>query len=730
MNEANKCPRCGAVVPANASEGLCPRCLGAMNLEPDTAVTGAEAAAGSASPRVSELEPLFPQLDQLGLIGRGGMGAVYKARQKELDRVVALKVLPPAIGNDPAFAERFAREAKALARLNHPGIVAVYDFGRAGGLFYFLMEFVDGVSLRQLINAGRVSPREALAIVPQICDALQYAHDQGIVHRDIKPENILLDRQGRVKVADFGLAKLIGEGRKADGLPGAAPAPAEGGVPEAKRPVGVTEAGQVIGTPQYMAPEQAEHPGEVDHRADIYALGVVFYQMLTGKLPTQRIAPPSTWMGGLQIDVRLDEVVLRALEKEPERRYQQVSEVKTAVETILRTPASPVAVDQRPADSWSHGPLHAPVRRSVVILAVLAGVVFLTLVVVLTLFFRVHMEPPGRLLTQFEFQQLLESNQITQATIIYRPEDPDLREVRGRYWKLEEGKKIEAPFRTRVRLRPDLELKLLSLPQVETRAFSWWRDRAKWPADLFRRDLTKSSTASPPSQPGLLAPAPVLAMSAHRGNIGVYLACVGSVESSNLALFNIPGQFVQEVVKKLDAGQSLTITAYDQSGMVFGHGSLLAVDNRINVETGELTCKARLLPDAGNIMVPGLFLNIWMLLDLKHNVIRVPAEAIMRDPESEFVWVIKPDQTVTLRRVRRGPVELPPPDKIVRRLMEVRSREDQEVSPPREFSGEWVEVQSGLALGELVVFDGQLKLSEGRRVTYKLVEAAAAEPKP
>ena len=108
--------------------------------------------------------------------------------------MVALKILPPGIGNDPAFAERFTREAKALARLNHPGIVTVYDFGRANGLFYFLMEYVDGVSLRQLMNTGRISPREALAIVPQICDALQYAHDQGIVHRDIKPETILLDR--------------------------------------------------------------------------------------------------------------------------------------------------------------------------------------------------------------------------------------------------------------------------------------------------------------------------------------------------------------------------------------------------------------------------------------------------------------------------------------------------------------------------------------------------------
>jgi serine/threonine protein kinase len=291
-------------------------------------------------PTVAELAPLFPQLEILELIGKGGMGAVYKARQKQLDRIVALKILPPGIGDDPAFAERFAREAKALAKLNHPGIVTLYEFGVAPGyqpstlnsqLFFFLMEFVDGVNLRQLLHAGRVSAREALAIVPQICDALQFAHDQGIVHRDIKPENILMDRRGRVKVADFGLAKIVGNEGRADLLVG------QGGeAMQQQRPTSdLTDAGKVMGTPQYMSPEQIHAPGEVDHRADIYALGVVFYQMLTGELPGKKIEPPSK---KVHIDVRLDEIVLRALEKKPERRYQQVSEVKTEVETIVATP--------------------------------------------------------------------------------------------------------------------------------------------------------------------------------------------------------------------------------------------------------------------------------------------------------------------------------------------------------------------------------------------------------
>ena len=278
-------------------------------------------------PTSADLARYFPELEILELIGRGGMGAVYKARQKQLDRLVALKVLPSSVSRDPAFAERFARESRALARLTHPNIVTVHNSGQTDGLFYFVMEFVDGMNLRQLLNTGKIAPEEALAIVPQICDALQYAHDKGIVHRDIKPENILLDKAGTVKIADFGLAKLVGL--------------------EAKD-LRITGSGDVMGTPHYMAPEQVEHPQDVDHRADIYSLGVVFYQMLTGELPIGRFAPPSR---KVQIDVRLDEVVLRALEKEPELRYQHASEVKTQVETIATTqPVSATA--SAPLNPW------------------------------------------------------------------------------------------------------------------------------------------------------------------------------------------------------------------------------------------------------------------------------------------------------------------------------------------------------------------------------------------
>jgi serine/threonine protein kinase/Flp pilus assembly protein TadD len=339
VNEENRCAQCGAELAANAPRGLCPACLlkGGLGTETGPSAGGASAAAADYMPPTpAELSPLFPDLEIVELVGRGGMGVVYKARQKRLDRLVALKILAPKIGQDPAFAERFQREAQAMAMLSHPQIVAVHDFGQTGGLYYFLMEFVDGLNLRRLLDAGKLSPETALTIVPQICDALQYAHDHGVVHRDIKPENVLVDKEGRVKIADFGIAKLVGRDAAEPCRSPLPPGEGQGEGVAGPGPISpLTVAGQIIGTPQYMAPEQIEHPLQVDHRADIYSLGVVFYQMLTGELPIGRFAAPSK---KVQIDVRLDEVVLRALEKEPERRYQQASEIKTQVESIVTTP--------------------------------------------------------------------------------------------------------------------------------------------------------------------------------------------------------------------------------------------------------------------------------------------------------------------------------------------------------------------------------------------------------
>ena len=319
------CSRCGKAIPSDAPAGdRCPHCLLGAGLESTQAArTMAGRGAGRLPlPSPEELGPRFPQLEIFELIGRGGMGAVYKARQIHLDRLVALTILTIEAAESAGFAERFTREARALARLSHPHIVGVHDFGEAEGLYYLLMEFVDGANLREVMTAGAMSVQEALAVVPQVCDALQFAHEQGVVHRDIKPENILLDGKGVVKIADFGLAKMVD--------------------PEGFDRT-LTVPGQVMGTPTYMAPEQIERPSEVDHRADIFSLGVVFYEMLTGELPLGRFQPPSR---KVVVDVRLDEVVLRTLEKEPERRYQRASEMREAV-TALDT----VAVVSSPGSS-------------------------------------------------------------------------------------------------------------------------------------------------------------------------------------------------------------------------------------------------------------------------------------------------------------------------------------------------------------------------------------------
>lgn len=352
MSAPETCPNCGTELPPDAPAGLCPKCLVAAGLQSQLGSAGGLPNSAPEAPTIespspggvfqppspTQLADKFPQFEILGLLGHGGMGAVYKARQKNLDRLVALKIIRPEVTHDPAFAERFNREARTLARLSHQHIVGVHDFGEiafsasadqpAQRLYYFVMEYVDGANLRQLMQSGELAPDQALAIVPQICDALQYAHDEGVVHRDIKPENILLDQRGRVKIADFGLAKLT------------TPSDAE---------FTLTCTHQVMGTLRYMAPEQLEGSHSVDHRADIYSLGVVFYEMLTGEAPMGHFDPPSK---KAEVDVRLDEVVLRSLAREPERRYQHASNVKTDVESISSTshslPATPtghVALD-------------------------------------------------------------------------------------------------------------------------------------------------------------------------------------------------------------------------------------------------------------------------------------------------------------------------------------------------------------------------------------------------
>ena len=294
---ATTCKTCGETLSSATSE-VCPKCL--LGLGVSTEIE-------------KPLEPgsTFHGLEILQMLGRGGMGCVYKARQPQLDRFVAVKVLPKAMAQNPEFSQRFMLEAKALASLSHPNIVNVHDFGREGDQYFIVMEYIDGTNLRPLLTAKSISPRDALKIVPVLCDALQYAHSMGVVHRDIKPENILIDKTGRIKIADFGLAKMVG---------GASNTPA------------MTQTHVAMGTPHYMAPEQLQSAKSVDHRADIYSMGVMFYEMLTGELPLGRFDAPS--IGRIEVDVRLDGIVLRALQKEPSKRYQSMDEVSRDVNRV------------------------------------------------------------------------------------------------------------------------------------------------------------------------------------------------------------------------------------------------------------------------------------------------------------------------------------------------------------------------------------------------------------
>jgi serine/threonine protein kinase len=276
---------------------------------------------GFTPPTPAELAARFPNLEVTELLGQGGMGVVYKGRQPFLDRLVAIKVIRPDLQTDDAFQERFLREARTLARLRHPFIVTVFDVHKAEDLYCLVMEYVDGVSLRQLLEGGSITERDALDFVQQITQALQHAHESGVVHRDIKPENVLVDSLGRLRLVDFGLATIFG--------------------PEAQKR-GQTDS-RVVGTLRYMAPEQITMPQAVDHRADIYSTGVVFYEMLARELPGPDRVPPSR---KASTDPRLDPIVLCALEHERDRRYAEARLMHLDISNLSRTPESTIRIEK------------------------------------------------------------------------------------------------------------------------------------------------------------------------------------------------------------------------------------------------------------------------------------------------------------------------------------------------------------------------------------------------
>ncbi len=274
---------------------------------------------------------MLPQYEILGILGRGGMGAVYKGRQAKLDRIVAIKVLPETFtkGDDQLnFVKRFEQEAKAMAKLDHPAILSVYDFGEtAEGELYFVMEFVDGMDIHQYLklHGGKLPQEHALSICAHVLDALEYAHAHGIVHRDIKPANILLNREGRIKIADFGLAKKFGDHADAE-------APA------------LTMSNVAVGTPDFVAPEALDRDQVPDHRADLYAVGVMLYQMLTGKLPRGNYQMPSEL--NPEIDPRLDEIVSTAMAADPDYRYGSAGAVRADLDLVLSSPLARVAAGE------------------------------------------------------------------------------------------------------------------------------------------------------------------------------------------------------------------------------------------------------------------------------------------------------------------------------------------------------------------------------------------------
>ena len=298
-------------------------------------------------------------------IGRGGMAVVYRAYQRSLNRHVAIKVLAPQLSVDQQFVERFQREARAAAGLRHPHVVVIHDVAQEQGIYYIVMEYLEGRSLKELIQAEQsLSPERATRIVEQVASALDYAHEQGFVHRDIKPANIIVDKNDHVTLTDFGIAKAASETQH------------------------LTRTGMLIGTPEYMSPEQAEG-GTVDHRTDLYALGVVLYQMLTGRAPFHSTTPHATLHAVIyeppppvrqlrpSLSPAIESVVMRSISKQPASRYQSGSDMVAALRAAqsgqstvaVAAPPSTPAKDSRPQKSLAV-PIAAGAAAVLVVIAI------------------------------------------------------------------------------------------------------------------------------------------------------------------------------------------------------------------------------------------------------------------------------------------------------------------------------------------------------------------------
>lgn len=277
------------------------------------------------APSPEELHELLPAYDVLAFIAKGGMGAVYKAHQKSLERNVAIKILPREFGADEDFRRRFGDEAKAMAKLNHPNLIGVYDFGEVDGMPYIVMEFVDGKSLHHSAHGIAIEQKEVARLVTGICEGLTHAHDAGILHRDIKPANILLDSKKRPKIGDFGLARAADD-PEGDGL--------------------------IFGTPAYTAPEVMKDPDSVDKRSDVFSTGVILYELLTGKLPDSTYVPASQIE---DVDPRFDKIIRRATHPSPTLRFADAGAMAKEMKVLQ------VALDKKVATIVTKAPVMSPV---------------------------------------------------------------------------------------------------------------------------------------------------------------------------------------------------------------------------------------------------------------------------------------------------------------------------------------------------------------------------------
>src|SRR6188474_2884310 len=371
------CPKCGWEIPADAPEGGCPGCLlesGLRLLDEEAVVQQARDGPGHSdeparvatkSERLAEMLGELGDYELLDEVGRGGQGVVFRARQKSLNRTVALKVISLGQWASKAHLKRFRREAEAAASLDHPGIVPIYEVGERDGSCYFSMKFVEGGQLDEVVRQAPMSVRQAAELIAKVARTVHYAHEHGILHRDIKPGNILLDAKGEPHLTDFGLARLV------------------------ESESSVTQTLDVLGTPSYMAPEQAVgNNAAVSSATDVYGLGAVFYQLLTGQPPFAGGAtyetikllldtePKQPRLFNPKIDRDLSTICLKCLDKDPQRRYPSALALAEDLERWLKhepIQARRTGVFARGKKWVQRNPARALSAASLVALAVTTG---------------------------------------------------------------------------------------------------------------------------------------------------------------------------------------------------------------------------------------------------------------------------------------------------------------------------------------------------------------------